>query len=744
MNILTTWLREYLPALDVDDRQLAEDLTLRGIAVEGVHALAEGGHLFEMDITTNRVDAMNHYGVAREAAAIYGVPLLGLEDRRVVNAEAGPVPVLEDEFSAGEYSLPPAEILPHGGTPSSLAKANVAELPGAGGGGFPVRIEAEDLCGRFTARVVRGVTVGASGGLVATRFAALGQKAISNAVDATNYNWMAMGHPTHVFDLDTLEGGIVVRRAVAGERIRLLDGSEKTLTAEDLVIADERKALGLAGVMGGWDSRVTEATKNVLVEAAWFSPAAIRASSRRHGLHTDASHRYERGADLGACAQANRLVTRALETQCGGAADAAFTDVTVPAWEDRTTKRPRVALSVARAQALLGTTLEQGESGFAVPADKVEQYLEALGCHLRPAADGDGFEVTLPSWRLDLEREIDLVEEIARVYGYNRFADTLPSFSGGVTALPHAAQEDKVREVLLALGYTEALGSTFAGEAESALFVARAAVAMGNPLSAEASVLRPSLLPGMVGMVEQNSARDVRQVRLFEMGNVFSGSTAEVVEEPSLALAAFGGGAGTRTVAAAEALFFEVKGALEEVLGRFVTPALTWTGEALPGWMAPGRGARVLADGAVLAVVGELSAEEREARKLREGTVLAEVNLAAVYACPLRQPSAAEPSRYQAVERDLSFLFGDAVQWADVVSAVRGLGVAEMISLAPVEIYRDAKGKSVPAGDYSLLFRMVFQSDERTLTEQELGGWQESVVAALTGIGGRHRAPETT
>ena len=402
MNILTTWLREYLPALEVEDRQLAEDLTLRGIAVEGVHALPDSGHLFEMDLTTNRVDAMNHYGIAREIAAIYGVPLLTLEDRRVAHAEAEPVPVLEDAFSAGDSPLP------YGRTPSGFADANRADAA-AGGAEYPVRIEAEDLCGRFTAQVGRGVTVEPSTGLVAERFAALGQKAISNAVDATNYNWLAMGHPTHVFDLDTLQGGIVVRRAVEGERLRLLDGSERTLTVEDLVIADERKALGLAGVMGGWDSRVTELTKNILVEAAWFSPATVRASSRRHGLHTDASHRYERGADLGACALANRLVTRSLETHCGGVAEGPMTDVVVPAWEAETTKRPRVLLRVTQAQNLLGTTLEQGESGFAVPADKVEQFLEALGCHLRPTMEGDGFQVTLPSWRLDLSREIDLV-----------------------------------------------------------------------------------------------------------------------------------------------------------------------------------------------------------------------------------------------------------------------------------------------------------------------------------------------
>ena len=208
MNILTKWLRSYLPELAVDDRQLAEDLTLRGIAVEGEFDAACGGRLFEMDITTNRVDAMNHYGVAREAAAIYNVALKPLD-------------------------------------------AGAAVVETKEGAGFPVRIEAKDLCGRFTARVIRGVTVGPSSGLIAEYFAALGQKQISAPVDVTNFGWMAMGQPTHVFDLDKIVGGIVVRRARAGEKLQLLDGSEQTLVAEDLVVADEEKALGLGG-RDGW------------------------------------------------------------------------------------------------------------------------------------------------------------------------------------------------------------------------------------------------------------------------------------------------------------------------------------------------------------------------------------------------------------------------------------------------------------------------------------------------------------
>ncbi len=720
MNILSNWLREYLPALEVSDRQLADDLTLRGIAVEGVHALADGGHLFEMDITTNRVDAMNHYGIAREAAAIYGVPLLTLEDRRVLHTEVGD--------SAGA-SLP------------SLA-CDMPDPAVAEASGYPVRIEAEDLCGRFTAQVIRGVSVSASTGVVAERFAQIGQKPISNAVDVTNHTWLAMGHPTHVFDLDTIQGSIVVRRANGGERIKLLDGSEKTLTADDLVIADEAKALGLAGVMGGWDSRVTETTKNILVEAAWFDPAAIRASSRRHGLHTDASHRYERGADLGACSLANRLVTRGVVAACGGEAVGSMTDVRVPAQEARTTLRPAVTLRVDVVQRLLGTTLEQGSSGLLVPPESIEQYLQALGCHLRPADEPGTFQVTLPSWRLDLQREIDLVEEVARVYGYNRFADTLPSFSGGVFALPFAAKEERVRGALLALGWTETISSTFCSDSDAGLFVApgEQAVPMGNPLNAEAGMLRPSLLPGMVGMLQLNHTRDVPQARLFEYGNVFTGTTERMQEYASLAIGAYGGAAATRTVTASDELFFEAKGMLEELLSRFQGCAPVFSADSLPAWVEPGRGASIVLGGEPAGWFGELSLTERERRKLKETVLIGELLLPALFAFSLREPLAKEPSRFQAVERDLSFLFPDPVQWAAVQGALLGLNIPEMLSVAPVEIYRDAKGKAVAHGEYSLLLRMVFQSAERTLRDEELTAWQDQAIAALVALGGKHRA----
>ena len=715
MNILTTWIRSYLPELNVSDAQLAEDLTLRGVAVEGIFPAAIGGSRFEMDITTNRVDAMNHYGIAREAAAIYGVPLYPLTDGL--------------------------------GGPVEAARA---------GDAFPVRIEAKDLCGRFTARVIRNVNVKPATGLIAEYFNAIGQKPISGPVDATNFGWLAMGQPTHVFDLDTLEGGIVVRRAKAGERLRLLDGSEHTLTADDLVIADEKKALSLAGVMGGWDSRVTETTKNILVEAAWFVPSAIRASSRRHGLHTDASHRFERGADFNGAPVGNNLVTRLVVEQAGGGVVGPMTDVVVPELQERTAGRDRIVVRVNEVQRMLGTTLQDVVLEDArrvrprvsgLNESVVEQVLTALGCELEPTRAVAGeYAVKLPSWRLDLEREIDLVEEVARVYGYNQFADTLPGWSGAVVRQPHAEQERVIRETLRGLGYSEAISSTFTSADEAAVFgnANAGVVAIGNPLSEEAGMLRPSLVPGMATMLAHNLHRDVPTVRLFEMGTVFTGSTCGVREATGLTIGATGGtiansGGVSSLHSSDDSLIFELKGALESLLGRFAG-AVSFDTKGLPVWIAAGRGGRALLDGNPVAVFGELSAEELHRRKLRQSCVVAEVAAQVLLTHPLRQPVVKELSRYQAVERDFSFVFPDSVRWEKIAAAAEGLRVTELRSVRPVEIFRDAKGKAVPAGSYSLLLRVLFQSSERTLTEDELTGGSEKIVAALTALGGTQRA----
>jgi phenylalanyl-tRNA synthetase beta chain len=708
MNVLSKWLRSYVPNILADDRQLAEDLTLRGIAVEGIHDLGPGnGHLFEMDITTNRVDAMNHYGIAREAATIYNLPLAPLD--------------------------------------TALPAALPATKP------FAVEIapDTQNLCGRFTARVLRNVTIAPSTGQVAEYFALLGQKPISNAVDASNFVLQGMGHPTHAFDLDKIDGGIIVRLARKGERLRLLDGTERTLDTNDLIVADHARPLGLAGVMGGWDSMITAETKNILIEAAWFDPVSVRLCARRHGLHTDASHRFERGADLNACAAASALVAK-LILQSGGTPVGELLDVLIPSVAARTASRPPIALALSQIQRHLGATLDDQPDQSVLTADLVRQVLTALGCTLTETTTNGlqsvTFSVQLPSWRLDLEREIDLIEEVARVYGYNRFANTLPT-ALPVIAHPTAAAESAVRARLLALGYSEAISSSFASEADGATFSSakNGLIAMENPLSDEARLLRPSLAPGMLTMLAHNLNRDVREVRLFEQGTIFTGTADRIVESPSLSLGLAGELPPSRLHSAKDTAVFELKGVVESLLSLFaISPdalstsaasALTFTAEA-PAWLEPGRCATALLSGAPIACFGELAAAQCEARKLRQPVFLSVLDINAFYCLPLRRATARELSRFQAVERDFSFTFTDAVRWGTIADAIGALAIPELIRLAPVEIFRDAKVGSAPQGHYALLLRCVFQSNQHTLREDELSDWSTKLIATLTALGG--------
>lgn len=702
MKILTNWLRSYLPEIPASDRQLAEDLTRRGIAVEGIFDLGPGnGSLYEMDITTNRVDAMNHYGIAREAATIYGVGLKGLD--------------------------------------ATLPASMSAATP------YSVKIEAKDGCGRFTARVLRGITISGSrdwfpGAEVTTYFNLLEQKQISNAVDATNFAWLAIGQPTHAFDLDKIEGGIIVRRARKGEKLKTLDGAEHVLDPEDLIIADHVKALGFAGVMGGWDTMITPETKNVLVEAAWFEPMAVRRTARRHSLHTDASHRFERGADFNAAPMASAIVSRILLAN-GGQIEGDLVDVREARWEDRTARRPLVSLALAEVNRILGQT--EDRQGITAPV--VQSVLTGLGCSLTPRAqENPEWQVGLPSWRLDLEREIDLIEEVARVYGYNRFANTLPAFGEGVRALSWAGSEAAARGTFLAAGFHEAINSTFcsAGDAQLTAPMPGQVVALGNPLSEEAGVMRPSLVPGMLMAVAGNLNRDVNDVRLFELGTVFSGTTEEVDERPALGIAAAGALPQQSSLHPTRALeFHDLKGVVEQLLSRFQVRDVYYDrfpadAGLTPKWLHPYRSARVAAEGITVGWFGQLHPREAAARKIKSAVLIGEIFLDRLYKLPLRKPAAREISRYQAVRRDFSLVLDQSVPWECIDKALLSLQLPELVEWRAAEVFRDAR---LGGNDYSLLVSATFQALDRTLREEELQLYQSRVVEAVTKVGARLR-----
>jgi phenylalanyl-tRNA synthetase beta chain len=415
-----------------------------------------------------------------------------------------------------------------------------------------------------------------------------------------------------------------------------------------------------------------------------------------------------------------------------------------------------VPLRLAEIHRILGST---SDAGSPLDDSTIAPILSSLGCKLQATAPGE-WSVTLPSWRLDLNVEIDLIEEVARVFGYNRFANTLPAFSGAVVPLPTTAGESAVRRTLLAAGYNEAIASTFCSAADAELFAARSGsvVPLGNPLSEEAGVLRPSLLPGMLTMLTHNLNHGADDVRLFETGTVFSGTPSRdgsidhVDERPALALGLTGGVPASALYSADDAPFFALKGAVEATLTNFTSSSLyfdsltpppgvtTAAYPALqPAWLHPQRAARVVLDGITLGWLGQLHPAQAEARKLRQPVYLAEIALDRLFHSALRTPSARELSRYPAVHRDFSFIFPDSVIWQRISTALDSADVPFLTAYAPEEIFRDPKGITVPPDHVSILLRATFQSPDRTLVEEELQSASRRLVTVLTGLGGSLR-----
>ena len=376
--------------------------------------------------------------------------------------------------------------------------------------------------------------------------------------------------------------------------------------------------------------------------------------------------------------------------------------------------------------------------------------MRALGCQLmaergRDSADDEAWFVTLPSWRLDLERDIDLIEEVARVYGYNRFANTLPAFGEGVQALPWAKAEAAVRRTMLAAGFHEAIGSTFCSAADAALTAPQPGlmVPLGNPLSEEAGMLRPSLVPGVLSMVAGNLHRDVSDVRLFELGTAFSGSTEKVEERPALAFASAGSAPDQGALHGARAIdFYDVKGVVEQLLARFQSGGVyfdRFPAEAglTPAWLHPYRSARAVLDGLTVGWFGQLHPREAAARKLRETVYVGEIFLDRLYKLALREPAAREISRFQSVRRDFSLVMDESIPWERIDAAIAGLDIPELVDWRACEVFRDAK---LGAREYSLLLGVTFQSADRTLRDEELQEFQASVVDAVGKAGARLRA----
>ena len=692
MRVLYDWLKEFVE-VKASPEELRERLSLVGIAIDAVES-TPAGPVLEADLTANRPDALGHRGLAREVAALERKP------------------------------LPPLEIA-------------LTESAAEAGSATSVQIDCPELCGRYTARVLRGVRVGPSPEWLVRRLEALGQGSINNVVDVTNYVMFELGHPLHAFDYDRLaEHRIVVRRARPGETMCTLDGAERKLPRDACVIADASRAVALGGIMGGQDSEITSSSSNVLLESAWFDPASIRRTSKSLGLRTEASVRFGRGADPEMAELASRRAAQLIQQLAGGEILSGAIDAY---------PRPLEPLSIELRAAEILRIL-----GAEIPPHEVETILAALGFAPErqgaPEAKAFAWRCRRPSWRLDVAREIDLIEEVARHYGYDHLPSRLPVSRQPASRLPHADALDRLRERLVSLGYQEIIAVSLVDPARDETFRPPQAdpVRLANPLSEDAAILRTSGAISMVSTLEWNLHRGQRNLRLFEIGRRYQLSpSGKPLESPTLALG-LTGLACEKSIHEPEREFgFEdLKGDLDSI-GE-LCGCLRWETGA-PVWLDPAVSARVKIGldvvGAELGHAGRLAREAAESWKLRQPVFLAELALDPLVEAIERSRSRARfhaIPKFPAVERDFSLVLKDGIAFAQVREAVAAAGVAELASIEPVDLYR---GGQVPAGQYSLLIRVRFESPDRTFTEAQLTDFSSRIIQSLEhGLGATLRA----
>ena len=682
-----------------------------------VAALGLDDHVLEVEVTPNRPDCLSVLGIARELAALTGARL-----------------------------RPPQVALKEAGDAArSLAR---------------VRIEAPDLCHRFTARVISGVTMRLSPAWLRARLRAIGLRPISNVVDATNYVLWELGQPLHAYDYATVaDATIVVRRARADERFTTLDGQERALDASMLLIADPRRAIGLAGVMGGANTEVTDRTTRVLLESAWFAPASIRRTSRALGLRTDAAYRFERGADVEGLVSASARAAALIAETAGGTIAPGVVDA-----YPRKRKPQRVRLRMSRVKRVLG---------IAPSPALARKVLTGLG--LPVTSRGADLEVTVPSFRRDLSMEDDLVEEIVRVWGYDRIPSTLPG--GAISLVTHPAtlrQSEAVRRALAGAGLAEIVTYAFSDPARTELLrrpTDPKPVELMNPLAQDASLLRTHPLEGVLSAVATNVRRQQPDVRVFEICKTYAhaaesepgraafrppsagtGLMAPATTEPGraafrppsadgdlavpatieprwVAIALTGGRTEPGWSGAPEPVdVYDAKGLAEHVLAALAVPCGTGEAGALSGFEPDCHGTLVTESGAILAEFGEVAATLRESFGIAAPVFAAVVSLDAVgatSAAPLRYQAL---PRFPAVERDLAFVIGgdQTLTAAQIESALREEAGPLLRRLVLFDVFRFPDGRS------SLAWRLLFQAEDRTLTDAEVNAIQERVVRRIT------------
>lgn len=674
MLISYEWLKE-LTETRLQPQEVRERLTMVGLAIDAVEE-HNGDSVIDVEVPSNRPDCLSHVGIARE------------------------VTVIEN----GTLNLPPSESIKTGGRSADLTS---------------VEIKDADLCPRYAARLVRGVKIGPSPDWLAKRLETIGQRPINNVADITNYVLHELGQPLHAFDFAKLGGQrIVVRRAAAGEKLKTLDGVERTLTAEMLVIADAQNPVALAGIMGGEDSEISTQTTDVLIESAYFNPHSVRQTARQLVMDTEASRRFERGADCDGVLRAQQRCVELICALAGGVATEDAIDVYPQPLRERI-----ISLRPERITELTSLT---------VAPEEIVRILTGLGFE---RVGENSFRV--PSWRVDVEQEEDLVEEVARHTGYDKIASELPPSNSSGEYQPGEMKQRSLRRALNAFGYDEAISLSFIQqEARFELIPSLAnhendQPQLANPIIEDAAWMRSTLLPGLLSSVRHNFNHGIRDVRLFEIGRIFSILQAGQLPQETLALALVAtGGAleADRAQAERELDFFDLKGAIEGAVDWMNLSPLSFA-QTSARHLRAGQSASIKSgDGTAIGTIGRLAESVATSYKFRQPVYVLELDLGALLNGPAKLIQYSPLPRYPSVTRDISLLVNRNVALDEIVATVKNEQVSDCRSVKLVGTF---EGGNIAPAKRSVTLRLEYRSDERTLRDEEVEAYHSRLTSRL-------------
>jgi phenylalanyl-tRNA synthetase beta chain len=666
MKLSRRWLSDYIDLSNLADDELVRRLTDIGHALEALEKQGDDT-VFDLEITTNRVDAMSHLGMARELSAALGRELIAPR------------------------------------TPRSLANARDDKA-------VKIRVEAPHMCRRYTALAIRGVTIKPSPPAVQRRLEAVGLRPINNVVDATNYAMLSLGHPLHAFDLDKLaEATIIVRAGNRGEKIKSLDGETRAIDPQTVVIADARRPVALGGIIGGFDSEITNGTRNVLLECAWFEPAVIRRTARRLGLKTDASYRFERGVDPNDTVAASLLAAKLIVESGGGNAEAPI-DI--------------VAVETKPETARLRTTKLREASGGVIGIDFAIELFRRMQFGVRRTTDE--IEVTVPTYRRDIHEEMDLVEEVLRFYGLNNVPAALPRLTtGDVRREPGDVLEDQLRQILVGCGLSEAINYAFIRPQYNALFTGEKPVTVTNALSENVSAMRLSLLPGLLDTVVFNRSYGTRDGAFFEVGRTYHRQGERVREHRRLALVMFGSIGSHWGEAKRPVDFFDVKGVVEQIGDALHVP-LTFAPSEEP-WLRTGRRAGVWLANRTLAGVGFLTSEILQTFGIKGDVAAVEIDVEALLQSIGDWKMQPVP-RFPGVPMILAVTHAPDLQYQRLIETIRSFAVPYLHEVG-------LRDRFLPEGEKNVVkttLGMWYQAFDRSLTQEEVSALQQQLAARLT------------